>query len=156
VHIACVTHSLSRFGGGISEALRRLSIEVTRTGARLSVLGIHDSAAESDLLNWQPLEPRALPSRGPAAIGYVPTLRRELRFLSPDVVHTHGLWKHVSADVTSWSRKTGRPYVVSPHGMLDPWAVRRSRWKKRIAYAWFESRHIRGAHLLHALNEAEF
>jgi poly(glycerol-phosphate) alpha-glucosyltransferase len=40
--------------------------------------------------------------------------------------------------------------------MLDPWAMRRSRWKKRIAYTWYESRHIHGARVLHALNDAEF
>jgi glycosyltransferase involved in cell wall biosynthesis len=44
---------------------------------------------------------------------------------------------------------------VSPHGMLDPWALENSRWKKRAAAALYENRHLRGAACLHALNEAE-
>jgi poly(glycerol-phosphate) alpha-glucosyltransferase len=39
--------------------------------------------------------------------------------------------------------------------MLEPWAVRRSAWKKSIAAALFERAHLGGAACLHALNEAE-
>jgi poly(glycerol-phosphate) alpha-glucosyltransferase len=39
--------------------------------------------------------------------------------------------------------------------MLDPWAVKNSRWKKLAAGALYENRHLRGAACLHALNRAE-
>jgi len=41
--------------------------------------------------------------------------------------------------------------VVSPHGMLDPWAVENSAWKKRVARVLFEDSHLRAAGCLHAL-----
>jgi poly(glycerol-phosphate) alpha-glucosyltransferase len=75
---------------------------------------------------------------------------------NPDLVHNHGIWQYRSAIVRSWSRRTGRPYVVSPHGMLDPWAVNHSRWKKRLSLAWYEGRHLRDAPCLHALNRSEY
>jgi poly(glycerol-phosphate) alpha-glucosyltransferase len=53
-----------------------------------------------------------------------------------------------------WAKR-GSPYVISPHGMLDPWAVKNSRWKKRLAGALYEHRHLRGAACLHALSHAE-
>ena len=39
--------------------------------------------------------------------------------------------------------------------MLDPWALQRSRWKKRLASAVYESRHLKQAKCLHALCESE-
>jgi poly(glycerol-phosphate) alpha-glucosyltransferase len=54
-----------------------------------------------------------------------------------------------------WSRRARRPYLVSTHGMLDPWAVSRAAWKKRLAGWWFENAHLVGAACLHALTKTE-
>jgi poly(glycerol-phosphate) alpha-glucosyltransferase len=61
---------------------------------------------------------------------------------------------HPSADVMAWSRGA-KPYLVSPHGMLDPWALAKSGLKKRIARLLYEDRHLRGAACIHALCTAE-
>jgi poly(glycerol-phosphate) alpha-glucosyltransferase len=45
--------------------------------------------------------------------------------------------------------------MVSPHGMLDAWALARASIKKRVVSSWFEHEHLRFATCLHALNEAE-
>jgi len=39
--------------------------------------------------------------------------------------------------------------------MLDEWALRQSRWKKRLSSALYEKRHLRGAACLHALTDEE-
>lgn len=53
-----------------------------------------------------------------------------------------------------WS--AGRqPRIVSPHGMLDSWAVQNSSLKKKIVSALYEQRNLTGAACLHALCEAE-
>ena len=39
----------------------------------------------------------------------------------------------------------GKPYVVTPKGMLEPWALRNSKWKKRFARLFYEDRTLRGA-----------
>ncbi|MBX3327292.1 MAG: glycosyltransferase, partial [Nitrospira sp.] len=41
------------------------------------------------------------------------------------------------------------------HGMLDPWAIRHSYWKKQIAAVMYEYRHLANAACLHALCEPE-
>lgn len=43
---------------------------------------------------------------------------------------------------------------MSPHGMLDPWALKFSRWKKRAVMAISERKHLDGA-IIHALSFAE-
>lgn len=47
-----------------------------------------------------------------------------------DVVHFHGLWQRQFPELARSCRRRGIPYVVSPHGMLEPWAWRHKWWKK--------------------------
>ncbi len=85
------------------------------------------------------------------AFGYAPGLARSLHGRRPALLHANGLWMYPSFASLRWSRRAGRPYLVSPHGMLDPWAVRRAVWKKRLVAWWFENAHLAGAACLHAL-----
>ena len=52
-------------------------------------------------------------------------------------------------------RARGVPYVVSPHGMLEPWAWGHKAWKKRPYYHLFEKRFLRARGLLLATAEPE-
>ena len=60
-----------------------------------------------------------------------------------------------SIAVKAWARQTGCPTVVSPHGMVDAWALRNSYWKKQLAWFAFEGANLRGATCLHALTHQE-
>src|SRR4051794_30696307 len=105
---------MSSRGGGVSEVVRRLAVELASAGQEMAALGIKDRAV-ADFSCWRPLMPIELATLGPRPLGYLPALRKELTRFSPEIVHTHGLWKAVSAGVRAWSRRQGRPYVVSPH-----------------------------------------
>jgi glycosyltransferase involved in cell wall biosynthesis len=72
-----------------------------------------------------------------------------------DVVHLHGLWSGQNWAAGKAARKLGRPYVMTPHNMMMPWAWRRSGWKKRPIGWLFEHRNLREAACLHALAEGE-
>ena len=85
----------------------------------------------------------------------MPGLVGHLRESRLDVIHTHGLWMYPSVAAMRWARGADRPYVVSPHGMLDPWALGNARFKKRLAALLYEKTHLRGAACLHALCESE-
>lgn len=43
------------------------------------------------------------------------------------VVHIHGMWSPVGALAALAAVRHGVPYVVTPHGMLQPWLLRRRR-----------------------------
>ena len=48
------------------------------------------------------------------------------------------------------------PYLLTPHGMLEPWALSYKARKKRWYYEWIERPVVlRGARALHALNRSE-
>ncbi|BCL60448.1 poly(glycerol-phosphate) alpha-glucosyltransferase [Desulfomarina profundi] len=94
--------------------------------------------------------------RGPASFSYAPELKKTLQAANLDIIHTHGLWMYPSVAATRWSNDSGRPFVISPRGMLDPWAIRNSRWKKRVAGLLYEHAHLRNAACLHALCHSEY
>ena len=48
----------------------------------------------------------------------------------PDVAHFHGLWQPPFRAAARSYHRQNVPYIVSPHGMLEPWAWRHKRWKK--------------------------
>jgi poly(glycerol-phosphate) alpha-glucosyltransferase len=154
--VALLTSWLSRSGGGISDAVHRMANSLQAApDFQVSVLGLADRDRA-----WQPESPNgvpslALPTLGPSALGYAPRLAHRLVQEGIDLLHVHGLWMYPSAASLGWARATKRPYVITPHGMLDPWAVNNSRWKKRMAFWAYEGRHLKGAGCLHALCEAE-
>jgi len=63
----------------------------------------------------------------------------------PRVVHFHALWQLDHSWMSRWCRRNDVPYVVSPHGMLEPWAWRHKRWKKWPYYHLVERTHLQGA-----------
>jgi glycosyltransferase involved in cell wall biosynthesis len=49
---------------------------------------------------------------------------------SGGVAHFHGLWQRQFPSAARECVQRGVPFVVSPHGMLEPWAWRHKWWKK--------------------------
>src|SRR5262249_28923494 len=60
-----------------------------------------------------------------------------------DVVHLHGLWTGQNRAAGNAARHQSRPYLMTPHSMMMPWAWGRSWWKKRPIGWWFEHRNLR-------------
>lgn len=144
--------SLSWRGGGISELARGLSLELSRRGVAVEVFGVEDGDATArDLDDWRPLQPQLSRRYGPPTFAWAPSQLASLLDARLDALHVHGLWTSQSWRALRWARQSGRPYIVSPHGMLDPWALRRSAAAKRLASWLFETRLLTRAACLHAL-----
>jgi len=137
-------------------AVRSLARGVQQTGCDIKVLSIVDRFTLEDSRQWDGLDLCLLTPRGPKTFGYAPGFDRALSGACLDLLHAHGLWMYPSVAALRWARRWNRPLVVSPHGMLDPWAVRNSAWKKRLAGLLFEDAHLRRATCLHALGESEY
>ncbi len=152
---ALVTSYLTRSGGGVSAAVEALSGNLFAAGTNVHVVGIKDRYCDTGYGDWSGSSYSALPVRGPGALAYAPDMLHRLHDLAPSIAHTHGMWTYPSRAVSQWSCRTHRPYIVSPHGMLDPWALHNARWKKKIAGWLYENAHLRHASCLHALCEAE-
>ncbi len=151
--VTFLTLYVSRRGGGLFDCMRRLGQElIRREKIAVEALGIEDSDFGNDTAAWPPVQAHVFPSRNFAGFRFAPGMRRGLQ---ADVVHTHGLWSFASVTANMWRKRTGGPTVISSHGMLDPWALRQSAWKKWLVGTLFERQHLRSAACLHALCATE-
>ena len=155
--LAVLIASVSRKAGGLFTSVRRLTQQLNiGGGVEVHVLAPRDRYTHDDLPEWSPVKPLTFKYTGPYSFAFAPQLLRELSNVRPEVMHNHGLWMYPSLAAVQWVGKAKCPYVVAPHGMLDPWAVQNANWKKRIGAWAYENAHLRRASCLHALCEAEF
>ena len=153
--VAMLAASVSREAGGLFWAIRAMSASLLDIRCRVHVFGGEDRQTEADRLSWGRVPVSVQRVAGPRAFGFQRQLLQKLSRYQPELLHTHGLWMYPSMAALRWSRGE-RPYVISPHGMLDPWAVKNSSSKKKFVELLYEGAHLRGAACLHALCEAEF
>ena len=118
------------------------------------VLGISDANAPNAVAKWGSCVHEHL-FHGPSGFYWAPSMALTLEHLSPDVIDTQGMWMNMSRVALRRHKRSKTPLVVTPRGMLDPWAVLRSPWKKRVARWWFEDEHLSRAGAVRALNENE-
>ena len=150
-----VTTSVSRLGGGLFESMRHLSKETARHGPQVEILGTEDLHSAEDTARWSPLPVRTFPVQGPPRLAFSPGLAHYLEDATVDLVHLHGVWQYPTSAVLRWARRTGKPYVVSAHGMLEPWALQRSRFKKAIVNWLYQNACLMEADCLRATAASE-
>lgn len=72
-----------------------------------------------------------------------------------DLVHVHGLFAYTSLPACSAARRNGKPFIITPHGMLDPWCLSHKFWKKWPYYFFFERQNLHFASAVHATSAFE-
>lgn len=154
-HIGLLTASASRLGGGVAEAVAAQARMIRLLGGRATVFALADAHSAEACAALAPSRVVFAPVAGPRQIGIAPGQLRQLLDAELDLLHLHGIWMHPSRVGLKWARATRRPYVVSPHGMLDPWITARGRWKKALARIGYERASWRGASTLHGLTAGE-
>ena len=155
LRVTLLTASASRLGGGVATALYSHAAMLREAGAEVTVVALADRHSEEDraMLGAVPL--RTSHVSGPALFGYSPGLVDRLLETQADLLHLHGIWMYPSRAAAQWAKRTGKPYMISPHGMLDPWITARGRWKKALARRGYERASWRRAAALHALTGDE-
>jgi glycosyltransferase involved in cell wall biosynthesis len=155
VRIGLLTAHASRRAAGVWVSVAQLGKVLGERGLEVEIFGIADKRKNTEGGGWDGPPLSLHDVFGSEAFGYAPRLGRSLRRWRPSLLHANGLWMYPSLASFRWSGRGRRPYVISPHGMLDPWAVCHAAWKKRLVAWWFENAHLAGAACLHALTEAE-
>jgi glycosyltransferase involved in cell wall biosynthesis len=154
MRVGFLVSSVSREAGGLFQSVRGLAKAVASTNANVQLFGFVTNRV-------------LLICRSGSRFLFRRFVRNCVRGATPsqllcamldadlDVLSVHDLWKYCSVASRRWHRQIGRPYVVHPHGMLESWAFRNAKGKKRIAALLYENEHLRRAACLRALSEAE-
>jgi glycosyltransferase involved in cell wall biosynthesis len=151
-----VVQSLDPSWGGIARVLPALATELTAAGdqCRIATLCGGKFGRAPDVPGVEVLRFQARP-RSRLGSSREFDSRIEALVAEADVVHLHGLWTGQNWSAGKAARRIGRPYIMTAHSMMMPWAWRRSWWKKRPVGWLFEHRNLRQASCLHALADGE-
>jgi glycosyltransferase involved in cell wall biosynthesis len=72
-----------------------------------------------------------------------------------DLVHTNTVFAPIVSFVHYLCRIKGIPYIMTPHGMLEPWALSYKAVKKRLYYNFFEKQLLEKANAIHVIADRE-
>lgn len=72
-----------------------------------------------------------------------------------DLIHINGLWQTHIQKTSRLARSNKIPYIFSPHGMLEPWALKHKGLKKKFAMFLYQRKEIENAVCIHATSSKE-
>ena len=102
---------------------------------------------------------KGLPTFGNSKYGLIKGLFQKLtkEIESFDIIHQHGIWTPMSLYSSKLRRKSGTKAVIQTHGLLLPFSRNLSKYKKQLAFLFFEKSNLLSAQALVAcsLDEAK-
>lgn len=153
--IAIILAEIGPGAGGLYYSVRALSAGAAGMPENEVAVFAMGDANEETREHWMPLKPRTFSTYGPAGYSYAPKMLQAVLDFQPDVIHLHGLWMYSSRVAFKGAKACQSKLVLSPRGMMDPWAMRNSRWKKKLMFLFQERRVLDRVDCFHALNQSE-
>jgi glycosyltransferase involved in cell wall biosynthesis len=162
LRIVHVIGSLNPASGGPSKACVEMAQATAARGHDVSVHTTTHGLAARPSIDRPPLGTASAtihyhrvhaPRRWLTSLPMIRPLRAAIR--RADVVHLHSLYLFHDWVTGALCRRFGTPYVVRPHGTLDPYLFRRHRRRKRVVEALFQTRVLREAAAIHYASAEE-
>ncbi|MGG0750481.1 glycosyltransferase [Priestia megaterium] len=158
-----ISNLATRYGGpsqaiqGMTKSLANLGHQVTIFTTNQDGKGTLDVPIGKSIYQDK-VEFKYFPIQNPKFFGtslmMAKALKNEIRQF--DIVHIHSLYLFHGAVAAYYCRKYNIPYIVRPHGTLDPFLYKRHRGRKAILEFLFENRNLKHAAALHYTTEEEW
>lgn len=147
-----ILQTIAGFGaksGGTSTCTYDLVYALNQLNCQTDILTLEPNDPTDHLMGVSEQWIKALPYDGKTPFGYSHNIVHYLNTTDYDLYHTNGLWMYCNHITASIARKKGKPYVITPHGMLYPQALARSAWKKKLMMHLCFDKDIRAANCIH-------
>jgi glycosyltransferase involved in cell wall biosynthesis len=163
MRILQIISGLSQREGGPAEACLQLSYELARQGEDVAIYTTH--CTSDGFLGVSLNEPHY--SNGVEIRYFGTRIMRSLRFSLSlaqalearipdcDVVHINSLYRFPSSAAAFYCRRYRTPYMLRPHGSLNPFVFRRHRLRKAIYEQLFDFRSLEHASAVHFTSMGE-
>jgi glycosyltransferase involved in cell wall biosynthesis len=149
-----IVHDISVRSGGLGLAALRYAQAVAKAGASVTLFVAKRTVEELDFedngTQFAVVGPTLHSGGGGLAALWeqLKAVRRCLIENQFDIVHLHGTWSPILAIAADISRARSIPFIVSPHGCLEPWALGHRKLKKQVALAVYQRRILKNASML--------
>lgn len=146
---------------GLGPVALNLALEQLRAGHSVEIWCLdtpEDQQWASESSGFPVNRINAFSTIGPSSICFSPALEKAIvgaTGLHFDILHQHGIWTANTRVTNAWRKRTGKPTVITTHGYLQPWCLRKSAMKKRIALLGYEQQNFSSAACFHALSKVE-
>ncbi len=145
--------SIDRFSGGPSQSTTSLIREIAKITD--TQVYLHTGVSSNPIVNRFDNEKAFLNFYKLNRIGGF-EFNGKLKFDSNSTIfHGNGLWDYMIHQMCKYAKRNGISYVISPRGMLEPWALEQARFKKLLALFIYQLSDLRNASCLHATSLKE-
>jgi glycosyltransferase involved in cell wall biosynthesis len=139
--------------GGPPVVVENFIRETTRCGHQSEIIStpLFCSGDEKKLLRrLNELAPTAFFPKSKASLLISRKVRDQLEqsVRAADIVHVHTLWNPINFLIRRECARQTRPYVLMPHGYLDPYSLKVKRWRKAAYLRAIESKTLFAARRL--------
>lgn len=143
--------SIDRIAGGISTYMQVLGKEL----GKLAEVHIVTHASDNPL-SIDNCKLYYLTSSWPFDKNFKTEINSLLNQIRPDIVHINGCWTPSCAIIQRIAQYRGYKVVLTPHGMLEPWIIKRHYWTRKLpALLIYQKSAIQNADCLQATAESE-
>lgn len=153
MNVVIITDVITRRAGGVFNAVRDMFKNPVVSKVTLTILSYFDDKVEEDIPSWKGLPIHLFK---PHFFLYSRKLRCRLLSSDAEIYHQEGLWRYSHLMMELWKKKKNRPIVCTPHGMLDPFIIRKQGKLKRIVSNLFFQKSLESVSCFQALCLKEY
>lgn len=150
MNILHVISGLDINSGGPSKSVSELTLSLAQTGLEVTLI---TQATPNPYVKESPYKNFKLSFVNDTSFKQV--LNDKLLNNKFDLLHGHCIWQMPVHYMAQLARKKNIPYIISPRGMLEPWALNYKKWKKKIALALYQRFDLANASCIHATAKME-
>jgi len=143
--------SLNRNDGGTASYIQLLDTELIKY---TSICVITLDTANPLPLNEQ-IDIISCRKSFPWAKGYSKELWEQIKDVQTSLFHGNGMWQYPIHALSKIAREKNIPYILSPHGMLEPWALQTGKFKKKLGLWLYQYEDLKQATCIHATAKSE-
>lgn len=143
--------SIDRMAGGISTYMQVLA-KPLGTMAEVHIM----THASENPLPMENCKVHDIPRYRPFSGVWKKTVVDLLDSVRPDIVHVNCCWTPDCAMIQRLAQKRGYKVVLTPHGMLEPWIIKRHYWTRKVPALWlYQKAAVQRANCVQATAESE-
>ena len=151
--------SLDRESGGPAQVVPQLADALVDLGCAVSLVYVDSLKAGDAVVPTKavtaPAHAVRIGGRAIWSTDFARSMERNLPPRGARLIHDNGLWGYTNFIAANYAARHRIPLVISPHGMLEPWALSYKARKKRIANALYQRRLLRSAAMFVVSAESE-